>query len=330
MTSEQSPQPQSPQDPRPSLAARAVYAAPALVIALLVAIAVVGLAAPGPLQRFVRNGSAIEAPEVDLSRMLAAFEATLPRESYDEPTPAEAETVAAAFRAVEADQLKRAARLAQAVDYRLVGYTDRVTDRRLVLLTEDAAESGRRGRGWGMYIHSPESRSRLIIEVAHPVADVMTLELGLEIFRATDASSLFVAGAHRDAGSNDSADVAHNPRTVFEAVHSAAVGAGSTVIQPHGFEATRRPESFGDLVISSGAAPTDVTRSIAGRLSAAGFSVCLFGRDRCEGLGGTTNVQGRSSRTAGAEFVHLELARHVRESPSLRARLNSALAGELR
>jgi hypothetical protein len=137
-----------------------------------------------------------------------------------------------------------------------------------------------------MYIHAPESRSRLIVEVAHPVADLKTLELGLELFRATDAAGLFVAGAHRDAGSNDSADVAHNPRTVFEAVHGAAVEAEWIVLQPHGFEEARRPDRFGDMVISSGSTPTDLTRSLAERLTVAGFDVCLFGRDRCEGWAG--------------------------------------------
>jgi hypothetical protein len=65
-----------------------------------------------------------------------AFESSLPREesdSYDEPAPAEAEAVAAAFRAVKGGELKRAASLAETVGYTVVGYTDRVTKRRLLL-----------------------------------------------------------------------------------------------------------------------------------------------------------------------------------------------------
>jgi hypothetical protein len=68
-----------------------------------------------------------------------------------------------------------------------------------------------------MYIFSPGATSDTTIEVAHPVADWNTEDMSAEVFRVANAEDLFVAGAHRDANADESADVAHASKSVFHA-----------------------------------------------------------------------------------------------------------------
>jgi len=260
----------------------------------------------------------------ELDRLIDAFVERLARDgAFREPRETEAARLARAFRAARAGRLKRAAALAAPLGYRVVRYLDVDSGRRLVLLVERRPVR----RGWGLYVHSPTSRSRLIVEVAHPASDIKSERIGSLIFRLGDAADLLVAGALRDAGEDDEADVAHSERSAFEAVHRVALTPGATVLQPHGFDEAERGEEYGDVVVSSGGAPTQAVQSLARSFSARGFKTCLYEEGRCEGLGGTTNVQGRSARAAGASFVHLELARRLREGARLRGRISAIVSG---
>jgi hypothetical protein len=249
--------------------------------------------------------------------------------TYTKPRPAQRARLALAFRALKSGRLGRSAALAKPLGYKVVRFRDLDTGRRLVLLVERRLP----GRGWGLYVHLPKARSRLVVEVAHPAADVKSERVGLEVFEAAKASDLFVAGAHRHAASDDSSDVAHNTSTVFDAVHRAVVAPRVTVFQPHGFDSSNRGDQYGSIVLSSGGAPAELHRSLANALEAESFKVCLYQDGRCEGLGATTNVQGDSARAAGASFVHLEMALRLRENADTRARIastvGSCLAGAL-
>jgi len=79
--------------------------------------------------------------------------------------------------------------------------------------------------------------------------------------------------------------------------------------------------------VSSGAAPPGaVARSVVGSLTKAGFRVCLYDGINCSDLGGTTNVQGISTRAAGAEFLHIEMTIAVRSSPVRRDAVAQAVS----
>jgi hypothetical protein len=267
---------------------------------------------------------AVRTTSGSLDRLIAALVERMADDAvYREPRSVEAARLARAFRAARAGRLHRAAALAGPIGYRVVRFLDADSRRRLVLLVERRPVR----RGWGLYVHSPTSDSRLIVEVAHPGSDIKSERVGSAVFRLADATDLLVAGAPRYAGDDDSADVAHNDRSVFDAVHRAALARGSTVLQPHGFDSARRDAEYGDIVVSSGAAPTEPVRSLARGFQTRGFETCLYRKGLCEGLGGTTNVQGRSARAAGAWFVHLELARRLRESRRLRGRISAIVAG---
>jgi hypothetical protein len=250
------------------------------------------------------------------------------RHAYHQPSRREALGLASAFRAVLEGDLGQAIRFARPVGYRVLRFTDVPTGRHLIMLTERTSLFGS-SRGWGLYVHSPDASGALTVEVAHPTDDLYTNQLGLELFRAADATDLFVAGATRDSG-DGSADVAHSPGTAFEAVHQVALQTGNPVIQPHGFDRSNHSKAYGQAVVSSGeATPSALATRLADSMRDANFSICLFDGVNCRDLGGTTNVQGRSANAAGVSFLHVEMALSLREDPSYRKRVVAAIASAL-
>jgi hypothetical protein len=188
-------------------------------------------------------------------------------------------------------------------------------------------------KGWGLFIHDPRATGRgraLTVEVPHPIADTDSELVGQELFERGGAANLFIAGAHRHANADDSADVAHNAASPFAAVSNTVGGPGQVVIQVHGFDEDRRGQDYGEIVLSNGTPdPSSLERDLAGRLDAAGFRACLFEGSACGGLAGATNVEGQAVRAAGGEFLHLELARDLRTGDSPRARLVASLASAI-
>ncbi len=269
----------------------------------------------------------------DLGSLVTSFVSGIPRsgtQGYDPPSESEAGAMASAFDFIQAGRLDVAALTAGPLGYSVVRFTDSVTGRRLVLLRENRRSDGSWPHAWGLYAFSPATTSRLLVEVTHPVADARTEVVGLRAFRRANARGLFIAGAHRSSNSDGSADVAHRGDSVFEAVHRAALEPGTRILQPHGFDEHNHP-SVGDAVVSSGAslggaAATSVWRRVTG----AGFDACLYDGRACSQLAGTTNSQGASARSAGAAFVHFEVARSVRDSSLDRTRISNAAADALR
>ncbi len=248
-------------------------------------------------------------------------------DAYEVPSASDREAMSRAFRLVQEGDLGNAAAVARPLGYEVRPFTDTATGTHLVLLQRVA---GHRSRGWGLFVWSPGSSSRLVVEVAHPLDDIDTPPVGVETFRVAGARALLVAGASRFAGTNGSADVAHAPETVFEAVHRTLVDPRTVVFEPHGFEAARHAD-YGDVVVSSGAFPPGpAARAVAAALTSGGLTVCLYDGLHCSMLGGTTNVQGASTRAAGGEFLHVEMAPFMRADPKLRAQVAAAVAGAIR
>ena len=238
--------------------------------------------------------------------------------------------MASAFRAIRAGRLEEASDLATPLSYTVQRFTDTVTGRSLVVLGERQNEDGSWPHAWGLYVHSPGSRSPLIVEVAHPLDDVDTQIIGVELFRLADASDLFVAGASRNAEADGSSDMTHASGSVFDSIHRSALHTGETVVQPHGFE-ERKHDDYGDIVVTSGSFPPQpLSLSLAEELRARGYGVCLYDGDHCKALGATTNIQGVSTRAAGAQFLHVELSEDIRLDPAQRDRVAAVIAKLLR
>jgi hypothetical protein len=303
---------------------RRIYRLTVVAALVLIAVGLAGLLWYEPFGSDHSSGSSQAAPlqspyaavgagAGNLDRLVDEFvEALSNRRVYRAPTPRQAAILAQSYRELRAGKLRRAAKRARPLGYGVVRYRDRATGRRLVMLIERRNPR----RGWGLYVHSPRSRSRLMVEVAHPRADLESEHVGVGIFRRANASDLFVAGAHRYASADGSSDAAHTRRAI--------------VLQPHGFDEGERGARYGEIVISSGEAPTGVVNSLGARLTARGFKTCVYRTHTCEALGGTKNVQGQSARAAGALFIHLELAFRLRERAAVRDRLVSTIAAELR
>jgi len=182
-------------------------------------------------------------------------------------------------------------------------------------------------RGWGMYIADYDARPRLVIEVPHPNFDLNTEQVGIELHRRVPGSVVLVAGAHRKAGDN-TADVAHNADSLFNAVAMELARLGLPQVQLHGFDDRSLPDT--DVVVSSGATPhTPVHERIADRLADGGLVVCRVWAQPCGNLEGKRNVQGTATEGLGGVFAHIESASEVRSRPELRSRLVDALVDML-
>jgi hypothetical protein len=249
-------------------------------------------------------------------------------EGYVKPSSHEASEFADLASAMSADDLEEASRSADFLDYTLVWYEDIPTGRRLLMAREEEVPARTAKRGWGTIVVDPGGTD-LIVEVPHPLFDIDTPEVGVELFEQTGAKALLLAGTHRYSWADGRADVAHATGTPFDAAHKALLAA-RFVVQPHGFHA-REDDRYPDIVLSAGVAPAPIgIRSVYRSMNSAGIDIGLFdGRGRYKDLAGTRNLQGTSTREVGGEFVHVELAWHVRTNPVERSRVVETLARAL-
>lgn len=178
--------------------------------------------------------------------------------------------------------------------------------------------------GRGVYLVREGVANALLLQAPHPYFDQFTEQIALAWLVESSPSeaprALFAGSIHRYwqpdgvRGPRDvnRADVSHNGDHEFNAMTS-VIGAetpGLVVVQVHGFGG--EPAGF-DIVVSSGTkAPSLIAATVARDLRALGYRVALYPIDTNE-LGATTNAQRRALARYGAGFVHIELARAVRE-----------------
>lgn len=274
----------------------------------------------------LHSGPAQEDAGTLIRRHAAAVRTTrdLP---YQPPTPRERDGVGAAWELLERGRRSDAAAAFREHRYRLrdVRLTGAGGIGRPVTVVE--------GSG-GLFLFDPDGEG-LVIEIPHPVADRRTEDFGIELFLATRARVLLVAGAHRDAGGADVADAAHQTGTVFHALHLKATASprqlgALTVLQVHGFARATAPEL--DVIVSNGRTPTASIRRMAVAL-ALRYRACQWTpatTGPCAALGGTRNAQGRTLSGAAETFIHLELAPPLRLDPVTRRQVVEAVATALR
>lgn len=255
-----------------------------------------------------------------------AFVASLPgrgSSAVATPTQQERRWWADAVRAAADGDLTRARVAAEKVGYRVRRVA--VGDERYLILEEQRRTDGSRARNWGIVLVDPTSVSDVIVEVTHPVFDVDSHRIGVAVFERTRARALLVAGAHRYANADRSADVAHTTESAFQAAHDALLRATSIVYQPHGFSAASHP-GLGEVVLSAGASGLGVSGSRLAATLRDVADVCVYDGIRCASLAGTRNVQGRTTRAMGATFLHVEHARTLRSDPVRREQVVAATA----
>ncbi|WP_373305494.1 hypothetical protein [Streptomyces inusitatus] len=226
------------------------------------------------------------------------------REPYRPPGEARRERLARGTGLLLDGDTKAAEQLLKSAGFRITRLTDTASGRRY---DEIAALDPGRGARWGRLYLSAGSGIRWNVQVPHPVSDRDTESLGARLLESAPGGALVLAGAHRDAGRNGSADVAHRTDSVFHTIVAELQKRGVPGVQLHGFaERSTRPY---EAVISTGAVRTapEEAAALADRLESRGLRVCRGWSGRCP-LEGIANVQGEAAERHRATFVHVELA----------------------
>ncbi|MBI5563777.1 MAG: hypothetical protein HY870_02705 [Chloroflexi bacterium] len=107
-----------------------------------------------------------------------------------------------------AENPNRAAGLAAENSYELARYADRGEDGAESWLLRELSPIR---KGWGLYAFRVQAAYDVIVEEPHPLADADTPAIAAAIYRLLYARTLLIAGAHRGADADGSADVAHEP-----------------------------------------------------------------------------------------------------------------------
>jgi hypothetical protein len=203
-------------------------------------------------------------------------------------------------------------------NYTLNYYMDRGDDKAVSYLLREQRPIQ---YGWGLYALRVDSTSNIIVEAPHPLYDRRTPSVALDLFRALDARALLIAGAHRNANSDGSADVAHAPDSIFQSVHETLVkevrsSSGQVlVLQIHGFH-TSKHDGYPQAVLGFGRSIDSMELTLGQELEnifrKQGLHAGVCTGNNWKDLCGTTNVQAASM--SGGMFIHIELDEKVRKN----------------
>ena len=137
-------------------------------------------------------------------------------EAYIPPSKEEQADFAKLVSMINNDKLANTGDLLTQSNYRLNYYVDRGDDYAVSYLLREQQPIE---KGWGLYAFRVDSTSNIIIEAPHPLYDRRTPSVALDLYRALNARALLIAGAHRNANEDGSADAAHAPDSIFQSVH---------------------------------------------------------------------------------------------------------------
>lgn len=263
----------------------------------------------------------IETIEGTIRNQIKYLEENMPRadsEGYIVPTAKEQQDFAELVAMLGAHDIARAAQLAAQNNYTLLNYQDRGDDKAMnYLLRENKPIQ----KGWGLYAFRVNSTSNIIIQAPHPVYDRRTPTVAMDIYRALNARALMIAGSHRNANADGSADAAHTTESIFHSIHEALsqeiqIASGNAIIlQIHGFHTSKHVDypqavfGFGEKMQGS---EFDIAQKLEEALSQQSIRVGLCTGDIWTDLCGTKNTQ--ASITHGALFIHIELDENIRKN----------------
>jgi len=172
---------------------------------------------------------------------------------------------------------------------------------------------------WGLYIFRIQPPQNIVIEAPHPLADKDTAEVALDLYRVLHARALLIAGAHRNANKDGSADSAHASQTIFQTIHLTLFqiqensGNQEVFIQVHGFAARGHPH-YPQVVLSHNWKNDSERDKLLDRIAKAlrdnNIKVGVCNGKNFLDLCGTENIQ--ASVTKGGIFIHMELNETIR------------------
>jgi hypothetical protein len=263
--------------------------------------------------------------EGKLINQVGRLENAMPRassEGFVVPTDAEKNFFSNIVTSMRSNDLGTAMTDANSNGYELLWYTDLNDDNAVSYVLREVVPSK---RGWGLYVFRAATNSHVIIEAPHPLFDEGTPALSVKIYRALEARALLIAGAHRDANRDGSADVSHDPQSIFQAIHdeelkqSIALTGSAIILQIHGFSAAKHP-AYPHVIISyehgKDINPIDLVKGqqlasgMAKKLNDKGIKTSTCGTGEWRDLCGGFNVQ--ASQLTRGIFIHIELDETVR------------------
>ncbi|MES4904417.1 MULTISPECIES: hypothetical protein [unclassified Streptomyces] len=296
-----------------------------LVLGVVALTAVAALLTTALALRGGAGGTAAPKGGTDLERRITDYTARFGADTgYLPPGRSDRQGVARAVALLLDGHRDQAAARLDALDFDLRTITDSATGRRYAEIA-DRTDTGPAPRGWGRVYVDLSAPVRWSVQIPHPVADARTEQLGVGVLRGSPGGVLVLAGAHRDAGVGDAADVAHRRRTVFSAVCAELAERGLPGIQIHGFADDSAPDY--DVIASTGRATRESradARVLANALRSRDFEVCRAWVRSCP-LEGRTNEQGRAAAAQDSTFLHIEFANAVRTDRTAAARAVAAM-----
>ncbi|MEV1023756.1 hypothetical protein [Streptomyces sp. NPDC050264] len=298
---------------------------------LIVAVAAAALLTLSPTLRDTAGDSSAprsdDRTRVDLMARVTDYTARFgPDTGYREPSRSDREAIAHGVALLLDGERKQAQRRLSDIDFTLHTLTDSVSGRRYTEIA-DRTDDGSAPRGWGRVYVAEDSTPgdrRWTVQVPHPVADRNTERLGVGVLRGSRGGIMVIAGAHRKAGEDGAADVAHRRDTVFDAVCDTLAERGRPAVQLHGFADDSAPRH--DVVASTGRGSVARAegRLLADALGERDFAVCRAWARTCP-LAGHTNVQGRKAEAEHVPFLHIELSNRIRTDERHTARAVAAI-----
>lgn len=266
---------------------------------------------------------ALDTIKGSFRNQIGLLEANMPRaesEEYFVSSHKEQADFAKVVSLIHTNDPTGAADLAIANNYTLNYYVDRGDDSAMSYLLREKRPIQ---KGWGLYAFRVDSTSNVIVEAPHPRYDKRTPSIALDLYRELDARALLIAGAHRNANSDGSADVAHAPESIFQSVHLAlaeeiqAESGEVIILQIHGFH-TSKHEGYPQVVFGLGKnAQTDeiaLSQRIKDALAEQGITagICADEESNLQDLCAETNVQGTTTKEG--IFIHIELDENLRKN----------------
>lgn len=174
-------------------------------------------------------------------------------------------------------------------------------------------------RGNGIYVLRCGDAAPLALQAPHSYFDLNTATVAYKAFRKLKARFLLMNTVQRYRGrqmevvTDDAhpADMAHNPRGMFQAAHLGMLAAApqTLFVQLHGFDSSWRDV---DVVLSDGRVEPQVfSQRLANAWKDASLRIAVFGR-QFQGLGAMTNSQAQATHAVGGRFLHIELSLELR------------------
>ena len=240
------------------------------------------------------------------------------------------------------------------VGYEGIRFTDTNFNRTYIGI-QPAETNGVPVSGWGVYLVDTNWLISALVEAPNPNHDFRSPLLSAETLLMSGSRALLLAGAHRHANGNQTADVAHITNSVFHVIHETWGGQNgeNTAWQIHGYGTNSYPQfPIGhEAILSTGEDGTnhmsDNVVNLDAWLERKGVATYAFTKNMptnhplnlqvngaidgfiFQPLGARSNDQGLVSRERGGTFVHMGFAKHLRTDPALRSSTATAVANAI-